>query len=512
MSSKETNRSNSDLIGLAMILAISIALFELWMATTDHENSRSQHLGGAVMYAKGHIDLLRPMLLGFNANSAPTPLEFPIWAAVTAGLMKCFGLWHGWGNVVSLIFFYSSLVALFDLCRRLGSLRIAWWAVVFSLLQPLTIWVGGQAGADSASWSFAMWFIYFSYRMMNEGRWTWYLAAVVTGCLSATTKAPFFMTAGLATFFWLCARRRHSARAWFFLASAGMISFLALLAWNHHCSQLYLQAEFPTVDLNPARMNRWYFGSLAYRLNLHNWLRGFWHLSGVVFGSASFIVCLLLAARLKRTAQAWLWLLAAGCTTMMFTTLLWEHLQYFFIYAPAVAWLCAVAAAEFEFSLWDALRLSVPARALVLAVVFGVSLAQTYMAIHINMLFDNYEHQVAQLIKENSKPTDKILVWGMTWGDPFLDAERDGLTGSLQLDDTAWINDPAKLQRLQQLGFREIVLINPSPFIVALTSVNGKHGEKIVDLHARVPAVARNWPVIYDSTQLLIIRMPDRGG
>jgi len=62
------NPDNRDLTVLAVLLALGIVVFELWMATTDHDNSRSQHLGGAVAYAKGHIDLLRPMLLGFNAN------------------------------------------------------------------------------------------------------------------------------------------------------------------------------------------------------------------------------------------------------------------------------------------------------------------------------------------------------------------------------------------------------------------------------------------------------------
>jgi 4-amino-4-deoxy-L-arabinose transferase-like glycosyltransferase len=171
---------------------------------------------GAVAYAKGHIDLLRPQLLGFNANGAPTPLEFPIWQALTAALMKCFGIWYGWGNIVSLAFLFSSLWVLFDLCRRLGSSRTGWWAMLFSLVQPLNFIVGGQAGGDSTAWAFAMWFIYFSYRMMSEGKWSWWLLAVFAGSLSASTKAPFFMTAGLTTFFWLWLRYRNSGRAWFF--------------------------------------------------------------------------------------------------------------------------------------------------------------------------------------------------------------------------------------------------------------------------------------------------------
>src|SRR5271166_4395021 len=110
-------KNDRDLIFLAALLAAGLVSFELWMATTNHDNSRDQHLGGAVAYAQGHIDLMRPMLLGFNANGSPTPLEFPIWQALTSIFMKCFGIWYGWGNLVSLAFLFSSLWALFDLCR-----------------------------------------------------------------------------------------------------------------------------------------------------------------------------------------------------------------------------------------------------------------------------------------------------------------------------------------------------------------------------------------------------------
>jgi hypothetical protein len=510
------NPDNRDLTVLAVLLALGIVVFELWMATTDHDNSRSQHLGGAVAYAKGHIDLLRPMLLGFNANGSPTPLEFPIWQALTAVLMKCFGIWYGWGNVVSLLFYFSSIAALFSLCRRLNSDRAAWWAVVFTLLQPLTILAGGRAGGDSTAWGFAMWFIYFSYRMINDGG-LWWPAAILTGCLSAITKAPFFMAAGLTAFFWLWLRQKSSIRAWLFLSSAGIISVLACLAWNFHCQKIYAEAEFPTIDLDPyhaggAAVNHWYFGSLAYRLNIHNWMRGGWHMMALVFGSLSFILFILLSVRLKRSTEAWLFLLAAGCTTLVFTPLLLEHDHYFFIVAPPVAWLCALSAAEFEFEIWNRLRASTVARVAILLVVFAASLAETYMAIHFNINFDNYQETIGRTIEQHTASTDKIIVWGLNWGDPFLRSNRDGLTGGLALDESGWLNNPDNLQRLRQLGYDRIALVNPSPFIVALTSVTGKHGEKLVDLHEHLPAVARNWPVVFDSTQLLILKIPETTG
>lgn len=513
--SDSSPKDNKDLIFLAALLATGMIIFELWMATTDHDNSREQHLGGAVAYAKGHIDLLRPMLPGFNANGAPTPLEFPIWQALTAVCMKCFGIWYGWGNLVSLAFLFSSIWALFDLCQRLNSSRTGWWAVLFSLVQPLNFLVGGQAGGDGTAWAFAMFFIYFSHRMMSEGKWQWWLLAVFAGCLSAMTKAPFFMTAGLTAFFWLWSRHRHSSRAWMFLISAGGISLLLFMAWNFHCHRVYAEAEFPTINMDAldgkSNINHWYFGTLAFRLDFHNWLRGSWLWATAVFGGFSFIFLFLVSACLKKTTEAWLWILAAAGTTLVFTPLVLVHLHYFFIFAPAIAWLCAIAAADLEPKIWNPLRTSTFVRTIILLATFTATLAGTLMIIHINMYFDTYQEEVAQLIQQHTDPGDKVVVWGgsMYWGRPFLRMDRQGLTGGLSLADSGWINDPEKLKRLKQLGYKKIVLVNPSPLIVALTSVTGQHREKMADLHQCLPSVAKSWPVVFDASQILIVQIPD---
>jgi len=341
---------------MVVLLAVGLTVFELWMATTKHDNSRDQHLGTAIGYAQGHIDLLRPVVLGFNANGAPTPLEFPIWQAVTAIFMKGFGIWYGWGNITALLFFFSSLWALFELCRLENSVRMGWWAVLFSLAQPLSLASGGQASCDSTAWAFAAWFIYGAYRMMNEGKWRWWFLAVLMGSLSAMTKAPYFMTAGLTTFFWLCLRHRTSIRAWAFLASSGAISMLLFTVWNYHCHKVYKEALFPFWDLNilDKSIRSWYFGGLAYRLDIHSWMRLSWHLYNRVFFGAGIIF--VVSAWFRRSLDAWVWVLAAVITTMVFPVLIIEHHHYLFIYAPAVAWLCAVVAVELEPGIWSVLK------------------------------------------------------------------------------------------------------------------------------------------------------------
>jgi hypothetical protein len=332
--STTSNKDNRDLIFLVVLFGIGLTVFELWMATTRHDNSRDQHLGTAIVYAHGHIDLMRPVVLGFNANGSPTPLEFPIWQAVTAVWMKGFGIWYGWGNVTSLIFFFSSLGALFEVCRREHSVRMGWWAVLFSLAQPMSLFSGGEAACDSTAWAFAMWFIYGAYRMMNEGKWRWWFLATVMGSLGAVTKAPYFMAVGLTTFFWLCLRHRTSIRAWAFLASSGAISVLLFTVWNYHCHKMYQEAVLPFWDLNilDKSIRRWYFGDMAYRLDLHSWMRFSWHLYNSIFFGAGIIF--FVSVCFRRSLDAWAWLLAALVTTMVFPVLIMEHHHYLWRVSP----------------------------------------------------------------------------------------------------------------------------------------------------------------------------------
>ena len=97
-----------------------------------------------------------------------------------------------------------------------------------------------------------------------------------------------------------------------FLISAGGISLLLFMAWNFHCHRVYAEAEFPTINMDASdgksNINHWYFGTLAFRLDFHNWLRGSWLLATAVFGGFSFIFLFLVSACLKKTTEAWLWI------------------------------------------------------------------------------------------------------------------------------------------------------------------------------------------------------------
>src|SRR2546423_711991 len=152
MSAERANEStNRTLMGVVVALYVLIAIFHISSAVAGYSHYRDLHLGAALEFAKGHVDLLRPVIVGFNATETPTPQEFPVWQALAGLTFKIFGTWFGWANLLSLALFATGLWPLFRLATEYIGERGAWWTLIFFLAQPLIIFVSGQASADGLS-------------------------------------------------------------------------------------------------------------------------------------------------------------------------------------------------------------------------------------------------------------------------------------------------------------------------------------------------------------------------
>ncbi len=187
-------RENNRVLAATAVFAYAlIALFHLISAKAGYSHYRDIHLGTAIEYAKGSIDILRPVIVGFNATGTPTPQELPIWQVLAGATFKCFGPWFGWANLLSLILFAAGLWPLYSLARHYLDERGAWWAIIFFLAQPIVILISGQASADGLSLALSIWFLLFAEKLVRTGELIWLLPSIVFGTLSAVTKLPLFM-------------------------------------------------------------------------------------------------------------------------------------------------------------------------------------------------------------------------------------------------------------------------------------------------------------------------------
>jgi len=503
-------RENNRLLAAIAIFAYAlIALFHLISAKVGYSHYRDVHLGTAIEYAKGSIDILRPVIVGFNATGMPTPQELPIWQALAGATFKYFGPWFGRANLLSLILFAAGLWPLYSLARHYLGERGAWWTIIFFLAQPIVILISGQASADGLSLALSIWFLLFAEKLVRTGQVIWLLPAIVFGALSAVTKLPLFMATGLTSFLLLLVYAPWSLKRWGMLMTTGLISGILFMAWTHYADSCLASAEFPYVDLsisrNPA-MWQWYFGDWHYRLNPFNWAKGGWAALNSLFGSFALVALAGWALLFSSNSLARRWFIAAFVTTLIFSHLVLVHRHYFIFFSPAVAMLSAAGVMRLEelVNLRAVWRKDVASLAF-----FGVlflSVVQGLIGIKIVLDYDPYPHLIARLIDQYTLPQDKLLIAGGGWGGEILIlAQREGLS----IDGTKMLEDKKARERLLSLGYTKLVMISDSPLLNALGMIDpGALGKQRPTYHENLTTVAEPWTTLLQSEDILIKELP----
>ncbi len=505
---------------LAITLFAGIVLFHLANALTDRSFFRASHLGAALEYARGSINLLKPVMTGFNANGTPAALEFPLWqAAVALAFKAAHSTWFGWANLISLFFFATGLWPLFQLARQYVGERAAWWSMVFFLTQPLIIVMAGEASTDGFCIVAMLWFLFCADRLIRTKRISWWLPTVFFAALSAVTKLPFFMTAGLCGIFMLINVR--SLRAWILLGSAGGVAAIIFFAWSHYADSLSAQALYPYQELRLSKnpnMVFWFFGDLHYRLNPANWIKGGWRFLHATLGALPMF--LLLAAALLRPGNRMpkAWLIATLLTTLVFTHLVLEHWHYYLMCCPAVAMLCGATLARWEI-FWaqemprPCLQLALSGLILIFSAVDGI------VAMKVSLLYDPFKKNLAAVIHEQTKPADKLVIFDPDdWGGEILfRSERNGLcVFSLENPQgvstakglTELLTNEEDLHRLKALGYNKLVLLGESPVRYAVEAANPNSHKVRRHFPESISLNVDAWPVVYHSEDMLIQEIP----
>jgi len=512
---------HSSLVPLAAALFGLIVVFHLGNALVGKSLFRAIHLGTALEYAHGPINVLQPTIVGFNATGTPTAQEMPVWQAAVGLVFKAAGsTWYGWANLVSLLFFAAGLWPLFQLARHYCGERAAWWGMVFLLAQPLIVVWSGMASTDGLCLAVTIWFLFFADKMVRTEGVRWWWPTVLFACLAAVCKLPFFVTAGLCSVLLLLMNNARSGRNWILLAGAGVLSAGVFVVWTHYTDSLAARAEYPYLELRLARSpftTYWYFGDLHYRLSLGPWIKGGWRFLHATLGSLPLVVLLVAGLLRPGNRQPKLWLLAAFLTTLVFAHVVLIHWHYYLMYCPAVALLCGATLARWE-TLWAQeitrpwLRLALAGLVLVFSALDGV------ISTKITVYYDPFRQEMSELIRQHTKPEDKLILYGGDWGgEELFRAGRKGFyVYSLETlaggGDVKGLYDllasEADLRRLKSLGYNKLVLMSESPAQFAAVAVNPGSKRKRYYYPRSISKTVDTWPDVYRSEDLLIKEIP----
>lgn len=508
------------LLPLVTALFAVIVCLHIGSALRDMALVRPSHLGVALNYGRGEINLLRPMMPGFNANGIPTAQEIPLWQAAAGLAFKLArSEWYGWANMVSLACFATSLWPLFQVARRYVSDRAAWWTLAFYLAQPLTVIMAGEAATDGFCLAVTIWFLFFADKMIH-GSPLYFIPATVLGIVAALSKLPFFMAVGLCSVGLLFLNNPRNWRNWFLLATAGAISGAVLMIWTRYTNDLAAQALYPYYDLrlrdNPD-LQQWFFGDLHTRLRPGLWIKGGWRFLHATLGVLPLVGLLLIALFTPGVRVGKLWIVATFAVTLVFTPVVLNHWHYFLMCCPPVAMLCGAVLARWE-PYWANLmprgwlRLSIAFVALAGGVLDGV------VTMKIALDYDPFPKHISAILKAHTSPKDKIVIFGEPgWGGEVLfRSGRDGLSvyametprssNAVGLRDL--MGKPEHLNHLKVLGYNKLVLLSESPVRYAVQAANpGARRSRILYPETIAPE-ADQWREVFRSEDILIKEIP----
>jgi len=495
---------------LFISMALGILTFHMAYALMGYPHYRDQHLGTALIYAREGVDLLRPIIVGFNANNAPTPQEFPIWQAAASLPMRWFGEWFGWANIVSLLLFATALYPVWKLGEQLGGRVAGWWATALLLCQPI-VWIYAGSGAtDGTSLAATIWFFFCGYQTLVNTRWIlWSIATATTGALAATLKLPFMMAAGIGLGIILLAKHSRDLRAWLGTGASAAFAALVFLLWTRYTDSCIAQAEFGFVDLRTSHnpeMIRWYFGDWSYRLNPANWIKGGWRAMNALFGSFALVAIPIAVMGLRRgSLLALAWLVGCSIVTVIFSHLVLHHSHYYLMYSPAVALLLAPVISHG----WTIMESSWtwPRVFLIVGIVAVALLSTVQGLIGLEAIqTDPYKDKIVEAIKQHTTQDDKLLIVEGGWGGDFLFlSDRQGLS----IWTAGMLDEGSNLQRLRKLGYNKLVLISDSPLLTALQIINPGNADYQRRTYERALSErSRLWPTVYQDEDILIKSIP----
>ena len=460
---------------------------------------RDQHLGTAIKYANEGVDLLRPVIVGFNATGTGTPQEFPFWQALAGLALRLMGGWWGAATIISLLLFSLSLPFFWKAAKEDSDAKTAWIALLFLLSQPLVFHLAGGAQTDGLSLGLLFFFFYSSESLRTKPSYRIFFVCLLASCLLALTKLPYLMVGGGAAILRLLLLRRATVSQWVFLSASGAIALTIFWLWNHWCDHEIGRAVFRYRPLTFREIPDWFLGSWEYRLNPLNYLKASWRALACLWGS--FILVGLTVYGLwknPRSLGACL-LYGALLTTMVFTKLVLIHRHYYLMYAPGVALLNAAAL----FALVPYPKKLIP---LILAPLLLFSLAQGLIDIEVVATGDPHMKNMGTIIAQNTSEKEKLLILGGGWGgDAFLHSGRNGLS----VDDTALPENHDSCRSLKALGYTKFIWIAESPLLHALQITNpGGSGRTRERFPVKPAPQTFSWHTIFGSNEIVIKELP----
>jgi 4-amino-4-deoxy-L-arabinose transferase-like glycosyltransferase len=346
-------------------------------------------------------------------------------------------------RLLSIFFSLLTILAFYQVVKKLSGEKTAWWAALFTAILPLSVFMGRTIMPESLLLLSIICGVYFFIEWLDGDRHKDFVLSLLFIAVACLIKPPsLYMGLPLGYLAWLKYGKRlfFQWKFWVF----GAVVFLALFLWYYHAHQIYLRSGL-TFGIWEYQTDKW--GKWWLLATPNYWGTIFGNYIGLILfagvGYPIFIVGLFLKRKTQQEYFLDFWLAAILVYFLVVNQGNLWHFYYQLPFAFPAAWFMGKVFGRY-FTPANMKQAAVLAGALALLVCSSVFVYDIILMAKENPeTSSNYE--LAGLIQANTKPGNLIVV--LDDGDPTILylAKRRGWHGFLETNLSQELNLEQKI-------------------------------------------------------------------
>ena len=337
-------------------------------------------------------------------------LEFPLYQAIVAFVWKVLGNYDIYGRLVSLFFSIICAIYLYRIARKLFSEIVAYWAVFFFAICPLSIFMSRAFMINMTSLSLSLIGFYYCLDWFDNRKIRPFVIASVSLILATLVNNPISFPLFIPLLYLSFINRENNIHYYISLTFFLVIFSVTLLFWSKHLAHVN-NIYFPEWGLQKS-LQHFFAPQDAGRLDPYNYFRTIMYLLYFVLGVHGLIMIIGGVKNIwKRKTDGSRILMSWFCGGLLYYLVFFKALSgHNYYWLPIVPIFCLFIGVFVEqFIIRYRVRRTALLKTSILVFTVTLFLWVVLPVIH-STEPDNIAYQAGIMVKNYSEPQDLILV------------------------------------------------------------------------------------------------------